>query len=217
MLPVARAARLPRRAAGAEAERRGIQAAVEKGVARLLTMQTERRRARPTGRAAREPISGAARTAASASRWRRRRASRCRRRISKRLCDYLSEQLRGAADSNDTVATLAERASPATRSRSPAEPEPAYHEVLFKKRDVLTQESRALLALAIIESKGPAKMADTLLRMQDKPVEEDFWFGSSRARRACACSRGPKLSPKSTRTEAIADAALRLRATAGTG
>ena len=58
-------------------------------------------------------------------------------------------------------------------------PEPAYHDLLFQKRAKLSAEDRALLALAVIESKGPAKMIEELLR--GPAVEENYveqWFGS---------------------------------------
>lgn len=57
--------------------------------------------------------------------------------------------------------------------------EPAYHEQLFSIRAKLTVEQRALLALAILEAKGPAEMAATLLqneRQSGRVVHED-WFG----------------------------------------
>ncbi len=96
----------------------------------------------------------------------------------KRLLKYLSEQLRGMAkdvsgyrlsDRCLTIYTLA-RAGAA---------EPAYHDLLFQKRAQLSAEDRALVALAVIESKGPKKMIDELLRgpsVDAAYVEQ--WFGS---------------------------------------
>ena len=43
-------------------------------------------------------------------------------------------------------------------------PEPAYHEKLYALREKLGAEDRALLALAIAESRGPAQMVAELLR-----------------------------------------------------
>ena len=71
---------------------------------------------------------------------------------------------------------------------------------------MLTQESRALLALAVLETKGGAKMADTLLKMQDKAVEEDFWFGSVARAQGVRLLAWSKLSAKSGAAEAIATA-----------
>jgi uncharacterized protein YfaS (alpha-2-macroglobulin family) len=123
----------------------------------------------------------------------------------KRLLDYLSKELRGAADSNDKW-QLSPRALACYTLALAGRPEAAYNELLFRKRDVLTQESRALLALAALETKGGAKMADTLLKMQDKAVEEDFWFGSVARAQGVRLLAWSKLSPKSAGTDAIATA-----------
>ena len=59
----------------------------------------------------------------------------------KRLLDYISKELRGAADSNDKW-QLSPRALACYTLALAGRPEAAYHEALFKKRDVLTQESQ---------------------------------------------------------------------------
>ncbi len=123
----------------------------------------------------------------------------------KRLLDYLSKELRGAADTNEKW-QLSPRALACYTLALAGQPEAAYHEALFKKRDVLTQESRALLALAVLETKGGAKMAETLLKMQDKAVEEDFWFGSVARAQGVRLLAWSKLSAKSGAAEAIATA-----------
>ncbi len=74
----------------------------------------------------------------------------------KRVLDYLSKALRGAADANDKW-ELSPRSLACYTLALAGRPEAAYHETLFKKRDVLTQENRALLALAILEGKGPRR------------------------------------------------------------
>ena len=53
------------------------------------------------------------------------------------------------------------------------QPEPAYHDLLFQKRAKLSAEDRALVALAVIESKGPKAMIDELLRA---PVSSDAYI-----------------------------------------
>lgn len=77
-----------------------------------------------------------------------------------RLLDYLSQQLRQPSqaeeDQNHRCLALY---TLALAGRG----EGAYHELLFGKRELLSGESRALLALAILESKGPAAMVETLL------------------------------------------------------
>src|SRR6185436_6782757 len=90
-----------------------------------------------------------------------------------RLAEYLSKQLRGAAETNDQW-QLSERTFACFALAMLEKPEAAYHELLFKKRALLTQESRAFLALTIAEAKGDKRMATVLLGMQDKKAEEDF-------------------------------------------
>src|SRR5205814_8971529 len=60
--------------------------------------------------------------------------------------------------------------------------EPAYHESLFKARDLLSMESRSMLALAILESKGPKSMVDDLLRSRpsQRAAESDYFACSAR-------------------------------------
>jgi uncharacterized protein YfaS (alpha-2-macroglobulin family) len=128
----------------------------------------------------------------------------------KRVLDYLSKALRGAADSNDKW-QLSPRSLACYTLALAGRPEAAYHETLFKKRDVLTQENRALLALSILEAKGQAKMAETLLKMQDKAVEEDFWFGCVARAQGIRLLAWSKLAPKSSATEAIANAVFEAR------
>lgn len=122
-----------------------------------------------------------------------------------RLLGFLSKQLRGATDTNNEW-ELSPRALACYALAAAGKPEAAYHELLFKKRDKLSQESRALLALAVLESKGSAKMADTLLKMQDKPVAEDFWFGCIARAQGIRLLAWSRLAPNSDGTKAIADA-----------
>jgi uncharacterized protein YfaS (alpha-2-macroglobulin family) len=57
-------------------------------------------------------------------------------------------------------------------------PESSFYEKAHEKREVLSAESRALLALAILESNGPADLANELLNPKTKPISQgDTWFG----------------------------------------
>lgn len=127
-----------------------------------------------------------------------------------RVFDYLSKQLRGAADTGDKW-QLSERAFACHTLAVAGRAEPAYHELLYKKRDKLTQESRAFLALAILEAGGSAKMAETLLKMRDKAVEEDFWFGCIARAQGIRLLAWSRLAPKSDGTTAVANAVFDLR------
>ena len=95
------------------------------------------------------------------------------------LCKYLSAGLRGTAELN-TRWGLGERCLAVYTLALAGRAEPAYHEVLFNKRHDLTAESRALLALAIIECKGLAAMSEELLRSSKAESDEEdaFWSGS---------------------------------------
>ena len=128
----------------------------------------------------------------------------------RRLGDFLSKGLRGAGDTDDKWA-LSERVFTAYTLALMGRAEPAYHEILNKKRLLLTQESRAFLALAILESKGSAKTADSLMRMQDKAVEPDWWFGSNARAQAIRLLAWTKMTAKSAAADEIADALLALR------
>lgn len=95
------------------------------------------------------------------------------------LFKYLSGALRGTADL-ETRPELAARCLGVYTLAVAGRAEPAYHEVLFRKRDLLNGESRALLALAIIESKGLPDMVGELLRpLKAESDEQDaFWCNS---------------------------------------
>ncbi|HSP45191.1 MAG TPA: MG2 domain-containing protein, partial [Chthoniobacterales bacterium] len=77
----------------------------------------------------------------------------------KKLFGYLSEQLRGTAK-DVTGYGLSDRCLAVYTLAIAGRPEPAYHDLLFQKRAKLSAEDRALVALAIIESKGPKAMID---------------------------------------------------------
>jgi uncharacterized protein YfaS (alpha-2-macroglobulin family) len=186
-----------------------FQAAIDKGVARIFSMQTS------DGGLAYWPGGHASEFWASAYGglglvMAKKAGFEVDEENLKRVLDYLSKALRGAADSNDKWA-LSPRALACYTLALGGRAEAAYHETLFKKRDELTQENRALLALSILEAKGQAKMAETLLKMQDKKVEEDFWFGSVARAQGVRLLAWSKFAPKSSATDAIATAVFDAR------
>src|SRR3954453_6574486 len=96
----------------------------------------------------------------------------------KKLLGYLSEQLRGTAR-DATGYGLSDRCLAVYTLAVAAKPEPAYHDLLFQKRARLSSEDRALVALAVLESKGPKSMVAELF----KPAQQnngylDQFFGS---------------------------------------
>lgn len=124
-----------------------------------------------------------------------------------RVCNYLSEQLRGAG--NDGFDQHYSGGGPSDRCLAlytlavAGRAEPAYYEVLFKHRDELSSENRALLALAVAESKGSASMIADLLDPKQEPLSpEDDWFWSrtrDTAMRLLAWSRYQSDSPNTGR------------------
>ena len=77
------------------------------------------------------------------------------------LLNYLQQQLRSASGDD---ANLGDYCLGLYALALAGRAEPAYHEKLYSLREKLGAEDRALLALAIAESQGPAQMIGQLLR-----------------------------------------------------
>jgi uncharacterized protein YfaS (alpha-2-macroglobulin family) len=92
-----------------------------------------------------------------------------------RLLKYISEQLRGTGEKHDHYGLAPSCLALYTLALA-GRAEPAYHELLFKKRELLSDENRALLALAVQESKGPAEMVEQLLAPGGVSPRSDLWF-----------------------------------------
>lgn len=122
----------------------------------------------------------------------------------KKLFGYLSEQLRGTAK-DATGYGLSDRCLAVYTLAIAGKPEPAYHDLLFQKRAKLSAEDRALVALAVIESKGPKAMIDELLRMpegNDGYVEQ--FFGSVARENALHLMAWTLHQPASPRVDELA-------------
>ncbi|CAN5624856.1 hypothetical protein BH18VER1_BH18VER1_11420 [soil metagenome] len=122
----------------------------------------------------------------------------------KKLISYLSAQLRGTAK-DATGYGLSDRCL-AVYSLAVAEAaEPAYHDLLFGKRAKLSAEDRALVALAVIESKGSKQMIEELLRgpaVDAAYVEQ--WFGSITRENALHLFAWTLWQPKNARVDQLA-------------
>jgi uncharacterized protein YfaS (alpha-2-macroglobulin family) len=121
-----------------------------------------------------------------------------------KLFNYISAQLRGTAE-DATGYGLSDRCLAVYSLALAGKAEPAYHELLFKKRDKLSAEDRALLALAILESRGPASMIDELLRPpidEEKYVEQ--WFGSITREYALSLLAWTRYQPRAPKVDQIA-------------
>lgn len=101
------------------------------------------------------------------------------------LLAWLSGSLRDAGAETDQWA-LSERAYAAWALALAGKAEAGYHEVLFEQREKLSGYGRALLALAIAESNGPADMAHALLGMRDNDATRWFAEETTNAVRAVA-------------------------------
>jgi uncharacterized protein YfaS (alpha-2-macroglobulin family) len=122
----------------------------------------------------------------------------------KKLFGYLSEQLRGTAK-DATGYGLSDRCLAVYALAVAGKPEPAYHDLLFQKRAKLSAEDRALVALAIIESKGPKNMIDELLKMpegNDGYLEQ--FFGSVARENALHLMAWTLHQPASPRVDELA-------------
>lgn len=122
----------------------------------------------------------------------------------KRLLKYLSEQLRGTAK-DVTGYGLSDRCLAVYSLALAGAAEPAYHDVLFQKRAKLSAEDRALVALAVIESKGPKQMIEELLRgpATDAAYVEQ-WFGSLARENALYLLAWTLYQPKNPRVDQLA-------------
>ncbi|MEN3370029.1 MAG: alpha-2-macroglobulin [Verrucomicrobiota bacterium] len=129
----------------------------------------------------------------------------------KKVFSYLSEQLRGTA-TDATGYGLSDRCLAVYTLAVAGKPEPAYHDLLFQKRAKLSAEDRALVALAVIESKGPKAMIDELLKApagNDAYVEQ--FFGSIARENALHLMAWTLYQPKSPRVDELAVELFRRR------
>lgn len=92
------------------------------------------------------------------------------------LHEYIRSQMRNTASVTGDAA-LGLRCLGAWALSIGGAAEPSYHQILFEKRDHLSPENRALLAMAIAEANGPEDMARELVRTA--PTDEriaSLWF-----------------------------------------
>ncbi|MCX6875618.1 MAG: MG2 domain-containing protein [Verrucomicrobia bacterium] len=99
------------------------------------------------------------------------------------LLEYLSGQLRGLGDKRREAA-LDDYALALFALAAADKSEPAYHEQLLARRAELSREGRALLACAMLTTKGPANSVARLLDPRVPAPEAGSWFGSATRERA---------------------------------
>ncbi len=155
-----------------------VRKVVEHGIDRLLTMETESGGLSywPGGR---EPMLWASAYGGLGFAMAKRAGFDVPEEDFSKILSYISTQLRGTAEKT-TAAELAERCLAVYTLAVAGKAEPAYHEILYKQRNNLSLEDRALLALAIMESKGSPAMIEDLLMSAEPPIEPNAytWFGS---------------------------------------
>jgi uncharacterized protein YfaS (alpha-2-macroglobulin family) len=83
--------------------------------------------------------------------------------------------------------------------------EPSYHELLYGKRNRLTSEDRAILALAILEAKGPASMVGDLLDPRKPAPESEYdWFDCAARQQAIQLLAWIRYRPKDAAVDRLA-------------
>jgi uncharacterized protein YfaS (alpha-2-macroglobulin family) len=126
-----------------------------------------------------------------------------------RLGDYLSGALRNSGDLQENF-ELSGHCLALYALALAGRPENSYHEVFFNKRDHLSAESRALLALAILESHGPAAMVEELINPRG-PMEAqgDVCFGGPERELAVRLLAWSQFRPNDPRVDVLVEELLR--------
>jgi uncharacterized protein YfaS (alpha-2-macroglobulin family) len=153
-----------------------IEAYIETGVNRVLGMQM------PSGGLSywpggREPMLWASAYGGYALALAKRGGSFVPEYSFEQLAKYLRRSLQDSAklEYNDE---LSDRCFALLALAMMGRPEPSYAEAFYARRDKLSAESRAVLALAILEAKGSAEWAAELLKLpKGLPGQDDLWFG----------------------------------------
>lgn len=99
------------------------------------------------------------------------------------LLKYVSDQLRGLG-AKQREAALDDYALALFALAAAGKSEPAYHEQLLARRAEISREGRALLACAMMATKGSAKSIAVLLDPRAPAPEAGSWFGSATRERA---------------------------------
>jgi uncharacterized protein YfaS (alpha-2-macroglobulin family) len=127
------------------------------------------------------------------------------------LVESLGEQLRGLGETR-SIFDLEDGALGVFALAVAGKAEPAYHEQLFSRRAELSLESRALVALAAIESNTGANMIPKLLDPRAKAPDSFSWFGSAARERAVRLMAWTRFAPKDREVDRLAKELLASRA-----
>ncbi len=128
-----------------------------------------------------------------------------------RLSDYLRSALRDSGELQENF-ELSDRCLALYALALAGRPEDSYHEVFFHKRARLSAESRALLALAIMESGGPATMIEELINPPG-PMEAqgEICFGNAERELAVRLLAWSQFRPADPAVDTLVEELLRAR------
>jgi uncharacterized protein YfaS (alpha-2-macroglobulin family) len=126
------------------------------------------------------------------------------------LLEYLSRELRGMAELPDDY-NLENYALALFALAQAGQPEPGYHELLFGRRKDLSLESRALLALAILQSEGSKRMVTDLLDARKPAADVYSWFGGPARSLAIRLLAWTYHDPKTREVERLTQELLQAR------
>ena len=126
-----------------------------------------------------------------------------------KLLTWLRQQLDRSGSVTDTGA-LAERCLALYTLARAGQPAAGHHEVLFQRRDWLTPEDRALLALAVQHAQGPRPMVAELLNGKSpaRPTR-GAWFGCDTREQALQLLAWVKFQPAAPVADRLATELLR--------
>ncbi len=181
-----------------------VDLAINKGVARLLSMQTESGGLAywPGGKKAESWVSAYGGMALALAKKQGRSVPDGE---FDTLLKYLSQSLRESPAGWQNEG-LSDRCLALYTLALARKSEPGYHEQMFEKRDLLSGESRALLALAILESDGQREMALELLAPKvGPPAQGDLGFGCPERELAVQLLAWLRANSEGARVESLAE------------
>jgi uncharacterized protein YfaS (alpha-2-macroglobulin family) len=126
-----------------------------------------------------------------------------------KVCEYLKGALQNSGDLQDNF-ELSDRCLALYALALAGRPENSYHELFYNKRTRLSGESRALLALAILESNGPASMVEGLINSHEQMLfQGEVWFGSDERELAVRLLAWSQFRPNDHEVDTLVEELLR--------